>query len=281
MQHALSSYETDSMQVPVVICDYQLEVNLNSYNNSERRLEVGTCCDLENNGFCFPQDTCDVRFTFQVTNLHTLTMFYSQTKVFGPYENTDMITFPNCSILISNVGNPLTFIIPSNRWNAGVSLFFRTSFKVAYFHCLFFLETAFVYMQEVLRLQASIADADQDPVTGRPVQQFILSTSSGTIADIRRPSAPNATFTNIRTFNGPNSLTLTYQYRIICTAGTCGSDCSQTTNCLPFPSCTPLTCADSPCQNGGTCTDVSDIHRYSHNINFILRIGKLLCLHMH
>lgn len=119
-----------------------------------------------------------------------------------------------------------------------------------------------MYMQQVLRMQANIVDTDRDPMTGGPVQEFILSTSSGTIVDIRRPSAPNATFTNIRTFSGPNSLTLTYQYRIICSTGTCGSDCSQTTNCQPFSSCTPatpLTCADSPCQNGGTCMEVSEL----------------------
>ena len=112
-------------------------------------------------------------------------------------------------------------------------------------------------MKQLLRLLGTIADLDSDPITEAPVQQFILS--SDPIVDIVRPSAPSATYTNIRTFNGPNALTLTYQYRIICTVGTCGSDCSQTTTCPPFPSCTPLTCADSPCQNGGTCMEVSEL----------------------
>ena len=252
-------------------------MNLISYSNSARRLEVGSCCDLESDNTCFPQDTCDVRFTFEVRNLHTQTLFSSQTKVFGPYENTDMISFPNCSTLMSTnntVRNPLTFTIPSSQWNAGVSFqkYYRDTksyFKVTaiFGNCLLTVHI-YMYMQQVLRMQASIVDTDRDPMTGGPLQEFILSTSSGTIVDIRRPSAPNATFTNIQTFSGPNSLTLTYQYRIICSTGTCGSDCSQTTNCQPFSSCTPatpLTCADSPCQNGGTCMEVSDIHRYSHD----------------
>ena len=99
-------------------------MNLISYN-SAGRLEDGSCCDLESGDICIPQDTCDVRFTFEVRNLHTQTPFNSQTKVFGPYENTDMISFPNCSTLVSTsntaVRNPLTFTIPLSQWNAGVS----------------------------------------------------------------------------------------------------------------------------------------------------------------
>ena len=109
------------LQVPVVVCEYQVEVNLISYDNPQRRLADGSCCDLESGGVCFPQDTCDVRFTFSVQNIHTLTTFNSQTKVFGTYENTDMLTFPNCSTLMNNVRNPLTFIVPTNQWNATVS----------------------------------------------------------------------------------------------------------------------------------------------------------------
>ena len=107
--------------MPPIICDYQLEVNLISYNNSAKMLADGSCCDLEQNGICFPQDTCDIRFTFEVRNFHTQMPFNSQTKVFGPYENTDVIIFPNCSTLMNNVRNPLMFLIPSNQWNANVS----------------------------------------------------------------------------------------------------------------------------------------------------------------
>ena len=109
----------------------------------------------------------------------------------------------------------------------------------------------------MLRIQAIIVDGDTDPDTRAPIQEFILR--SFPIAEFFRPSAPNATYTSIQTFTGANSLTLMFQYRVICSAGTCGSDCSQTTNCTPFPSCVPLTCADSPCLNGGTCSNVSKL----------------------
>jgi hypothetical protein len=98
---------------------------------------------------------------------------------------------------------------------------------------------------------AAIADVDTNPMTGAPEQRFILR-SFPIVDQISRPSAPNSTYTNIQTFSGANSLTLTFQYRVICSAGTCGNDCSQTTNCQPFPSCVPITCADSPCLNNGT-----------------------------
>lgn len=110
-------------QIPATVCDYQLEVNLISYNNSARRLADGSCCDLEGGGgVCLSQDTCDVRLTFSVQNFHTLMMFHSQTKVFGTYDNTDAIAFPNCGTLMSSVRNPLTFIVPTNQWSAGVSI---------------------------------------------------------------------------------------------------------------------------------------------------------------
>ena len=115
----------------------------------------------------------------------------------------------------------------------------------------------FFLIQQQLRLLAVIADTDTNSVTGQPEQEFILSLSP--IAEISRPLAPNATYTDIETFNGANSLTLKFQYRIICTPSKCGSDCSQTTNCTPFPSCVPLTCADSPCLNSGTCSNVSTL----------------------
>ena len=110
-------------QVPATVCDYQLEVNLISYNNSARRLGDGSCCDLEGGGgACLPQDTCDVRLTFSVQDFRTLMTFNSQTKVLGPYENTDAITFLNCSTFMNNERNPLTFIVPTNQWSAGVSI---------------------------------------------------------------------------------------------------------------------------------------------------------------
>ena len=77
-----------------------------------------------------PQDTCDVRFTFSVQNFFTGTTFLRQTKVLGTYDNTDAVTFPNCSTLMNNERNPLTFIVPTNQWSAGVSM--STLYRNAY-----------------------------------------------------------------------------------------------------------------------------------------------------
>ena len=50
--------------------------------------------------------------------------FNTQTKVLGAYENTDMLMFADCSTLTGGVQNPLTFVVPTNQWNAGVSCLF-------------------------------------------------------------------------------------------------------------------------------------------------------------
>ena len=97
---------------------------------------------------------------------------------------------------------------------------------------------------------------DMNPSGGVNLE-FILRSS--TLASLSRPSSPYSEVSPAQTYIGTNSLTLSFQYRIICTAGTCGSDCSQTTNCTSFPTCLPTICDDFPCQNGGTCTDVCEI----------------------
>ena len=118
--HALHVF---NMQVSVALCDYQLELNLISYNNSARSLENGRCCDTNTRTMqrCSVQDTCDVQFTFSVENINTVTTFSDQNKVVGTYENSDVIQFNNCSVFTNGVRNPLTFIIPSNQWRSGVS----------------------------------------------------------------------------------------------------------------------------------------------------------------
>ena len=121
-RHETHYPSTYSPQVPVIVCDYQVEVNLISYNNPQRRLQDGSCCDLESGGNCLPQDTCDVRLTFSVQNFATLMTFHDQTKVLGTYENSDMISFANCSTLTNNERNPLKFTIATNQWNMGVRL---------------------------------------------------------------------------------------------------------------------------------------------------------------
>ena len=110
------------LQVPITVCDYQVEVNLVSYNNPQGRLQDGSCCDLDSGSVCLPQDTCDVRLTFSVQNFGTSTTFNLQTKVLGTYENRDMITFASCSILTNNERNPIKFAIPTNQWRMGVSI---------------------------------------------------------------------------------------------------------------------------------------------------------------
>ena len=92
-----------------------------------------------------------------------------------------------------------------------------------------------------------------DPATGMTNREEI----GIIIVRIGRPSAPNAMFTMYQNYTG-GFAQLELRYRVICTTGTCGSTCSQTTSCNPFPSAcsttvTPVDCGDSPCQNGGTC----------------------------
>ena len=51
-----------------------------------------------------------------------------------------------------------------------------------------------------------------------------------------------------------STLQLRLQFRLICTPGSCGTDCSQTTNCSPYPpACRPDCDNSMPCMNGGTC----------------------------
>ena len=106
----------------MAVCDYQLEINLISYNNSARRLENGQCCDVKTTnaqGMCSLEDTCDVQFTFSVENIDTATTFSDQNKVVGQYN--DVVSFDSCSAFLNGVRNPLTFIIPTRQWKTGVS----------------------------------------------------------------------------------------------------------------------------------------------------------------
>ena len=98
-----------------------------------------------------------------------------------------------------------------------------------------------------------IVDIDIDPRTNTLTTATI---ASGIILDIGRFGGTNPEFSVIETLGAPNlaDLTMTLQYRVICTQGFCGSDCSQTANCGGFPAACPATCGDNtPCLNGGTC----------------------------
>ena len=106
----------------VAVCDYQIEVNLISYNNSAGRLENGQCCDVKTSRMpCSLQETCDVQFTFSVENINTRTVFGDQDKVVGTYNDQVRLNIDNCSPFLNGVRNPLTFVIPSNQWRSGVS----------------------------------------------------------------------------------------------------------------------------------------------------------------
>ena len=76
------------------------------------------------------------------------------------------------------------------------------------------------------------------------------------VQPLGRISGTNSTFSSNITFfaTAPSTLTIQLRYRLICTAGSCGSDCSQTTGCLTFPqACVPDCDQSTPCMNGGTC----------------------------
>jgi hypothetical protein len=108
------------------VCDYQIEVNLISYNNSARRLQNGQCCDTKTNSTmqaaapCLGQDTCDVRFKFSAENYTTKMKIRNQSVIIGPYQDSDVITFDRCCTLMDGTRNPLIFIIPSSNWRNGV-----------------------------------------------------------------------------------------------------------------------------------------------------------------
>ena len=113
----------------VAVCDYQIEVNLISYNNSARRLDngQGQCCDVKTNNTmqpaasCLGQDTCDVQFKFSAENFTTRMKFSGQSVVIGPYQDSDVITFDRCCTLMDSSRNPLVFLVPSTDWRNGVS----------------------------------------------------------------------------------------------------------------------------------------------------------------
>lgn len=113
----------------ITVSDYQIEVNLISYNNSARRLDNGhgQCCDVKTNdtmqpaASCSGPDTCDVRFKFSAENFTTGMKFSEQSVVIGPYQDSDVIVFDRCCTLMDGSRNPLVFVIPSTNWRNGVS----------------------------------------------------------------------------------------------------------------------------------------------------------------
>ena len=73
--------------------------------------------------------------------------------------------------------------------------------------------------------------------------------------DIYQPQGVSEIFRN-ESLGGSilDTLELQVQYRLICTVGFCGPDCSQSSNCQPFPPACPVEeSAVCDCMNGGTC----------------------------
>ncbi len=115
----------------------------------------------------------------------------------------------------------------------------------------------------------TIGARDYDPPAGASTAGTFEEVGSPFL-DIIRPSAPSETFGEAAT-SSDGAAMITYRYRVICTDGSCGNDCSQTTDCQSWsPACdgigTPATqpprtqpssstnpCISSPCLNGGTC----------------------------
>ena len=72
---------------------------------------------------------------------------------------------------------------------------------------------------------------------------LLFEVSQGVSETFRSEVLGGATLTNLE---------LRMEHRLICTPGSCGPDCTQTTNCIPFPPACPSVC-DEPCVNGGIC----------------------------
>ena len=101
----------------------------------------------------------------------------------------------------------------------------------------------------------NIVDEDIDPITNSRRTVRI----ENIFAEMSRVQGINPVISSVQTLGGGiiEDLMLTFQYRLICTDGFCGNDCSQTTNCPDFaPLCPsePSQCsAEMGCLNSGTC----------------------------
>ena len=107
-------------------------------------------------------------------------------------------------------------------------------------------------VQEEIRLSIEISDEDIDLNTGARslirIQNFIY--------EIPRSQPTSTAFSSLQTLESSHTppLRLTFRFRLTCTPGSCGSDCTQTSNCTPFPNACELECNNAmQCQNGGRC----------------------------
>lgn len=113
--------------------------------------------------------------------------------------------------------------------------------------------------QESIRINFDVSDVDYNPISG---QRSTVDIATNMIFEIEFIAGTNSEFSPVQTLGAPNlaDLTIDFDYRLICTEGSCGNDCSQTSNCLPFPDacCMMGMCEEDMCQmvtclNGGIC----------------------------
>lgn len=229
-----------SHKLAIAQADYVFELDLQSYRNPGGKTFQSVCCETQAtnpaDGSCLVTDTCDPRFNIRLQNFNDLTTI-GQDYTLGVFTNMDSITFPNCELITSmtpptGVQNPLRFIFPTTA--------FRPTNTI-----------------RIIMDIAHVEDASTTPIVSNFVQE------------ISRIPGTNPAFSNIMTGAAPNldTLTIQFRYRLICTSGTCGNDCSQTTGCSGFPEACPSSCdATTPCMNGGTC-DVSNSNYFHSSLS--------------
>ena len=107
----------------LVDANYQLEIDLRSYSNPSRRVMDqstggnGACCDTAaTDGSCIPQDTCDVIFDIEARNFRRQNSELAPEVQLGTFENSDSITFINCSLIMGG-RNPLLITFPASSYS--------------------------------------------------------------------------------------------------------------------------------------------------------------------
>ena len=118
--------------------------------------------------------------------------------------------------------------------------------------CTVILSLLSKILQDTLRVIFEINDEDIDPITNA---LSIDAIAPMTFREIFQPTGINPEFQTLSVAGAFTvDLNITFDYRLICTPGSCGSDCSQTNNCPSFPAACPVACSDAmPCLNGGSC----------------------------
>ena len=114
----------------LVDANYQLEIDLRSYSNPSRRVMDpntggnGACCDTTDprDGSCIPQDTCDIILNIRAMNFRRNLELGSAVQL-GTFENSDSITFMNCSLIMGG-RNPLLITFPASSYSPSARVSF-------------------------------------------------------------------------------------------------------------------------------------------------------------